>query len=171
MKYYIKSGSLYRIKDEQSMTRIVTVKDPAFTTKKCLEAENKEFYTDIRLHNTAGNLNDSEYVLYDKSKNCIAAAKPKFDPDIHDWSVTQVLHVNCASVDIKGIPYELHMLNSQNYRLTRHDSTIAVEIIQNGISGGWTVTIEKENEFEPVILLGVFFFCRYLEKENECVFI
>lgn len=171
MKYYIKSGSLYRKKDEQSMTRIVTVKDPVFTAKKCLEAENKEYYTDIRLPKTAGNLNDSEYVLCGKSRNCIASAKPKFDPDIHDWSVTQVLHVNCAAVEIKGIPYKLHMLNSQNYRLTRNDSTIAVEIIQDGISGGWTVNIENETEFEPVILSGIFFFCRYLEKENEYVFL
>ena len=57
------------------------------------------------------------------------------------------------------------MRNAQNFIVKDGDGNTVMEIIHNGYAGGWSV--DSNEKFSPAIILGIFIFTRYLDKENE----
>ncbi len=47
------------------------------------------------------------------------------------------------------------------------ESWVAARLVHNISGGGWNV--EADPVFSPFILMGLFIFCRYLDRENEFV--
>ncbi len=187
MIYYIKSGILYLQEAPDTLLRLAAIKAPAYTAQKCISTKGDDYFTDItsidagrvqsgRNYSFPGlehHLSGREYTLSDHQQHILASAVPVYNQEYgspaHSRPLSYAPRISRAAVDIGGSPFCLTMLNSQNYRLTDPAGHNTIEILHNGLGGGWNVTACPETDFPPIILLGLFIFCRYLEKENEFV--
>lgn len=167
MKYVLKSSVLYR-------------EDiPAARIGRRLGTAERDIYVPDGTHmmhtriadsaDSTGDVRSRRYILEDLRNHTEIEAVPGYaedeDPKVYGWPLSHIPRTDRADLKIMDQPYRLVMLNSQNYALYGEDGKAAVQIVHRGISGGWN--IEAGRQFSPVLLCGLFVFCRYIESENE----
>lgn len=173
MKYIIKSGSLYEVNQNHMGKKLVSLKSPFYTVKKTLlSSEGRPcLFTDIKQSDILKGNQKKTYMLLDENGHAVLTGFPGYAASSCLSGAAQSLshaprmdHIE-ITVEPDKTALTLAMLNSQNYRLTDSENRMAAEIFHNGIAGGWT--IETEKDFSPFILMGLYIFSRYLDKENE----
>lgn len=173
MKYLIQAGNLYEINQNQIGKKLVSLKSPFYTVKKTLlSSEGRPcFFTDMKQPGLPKSNLKKAYVLLDEKARAILTGFPGYAVSSDSSNTAQPLshvprmdHV-AIIVEPEKAALTLAMLNSQNYRLTDSKNQAAADIYHNGIAGGWT--IETGKDFSPFILMGLYIFSRYLDKENE----
>lgn len=172
MNYTMKSGILY---EEETSQALATIKSVLMGSTKKIYADNSEssLSTDIRGMDAgqehSGDVRFKEYVLTDQDQNILALAHPGYadgdDPTVTGWPICRMPRTDHAQILIGDREYLLTMHNSQNYSLKDMHGAEVLKIIHRGISGGWR--LEGNHDFTPVLLCGLFTFCRYIEQENE----
>lgn len=171
MKYRIKSGMLYQENTSQEPKILASVQGPFYSTRKTILAEDGEYTTGITTVRNAPAHQNQEYVLLNPAQTPAATARPRYaaaeNPESHGWPISHAPRIDHADVQIGSEHFCLLMLNSQNYTLVDQEEHAVLSYIHNEIGGGWTVHETARQSLTPALLFGIFFFCRYLEKENE----
>lgn len=176
MEYIMKSGALCSGLAGAPLARITSsLSGPQKTI--LLQGEAPALTADIRFtddaQNRRGDVRCSRYVLVDAQGQICASAQPGYaageDPDVAGWPLCRLPRVDHAQAVVLGERYTLTMHNSQNYSLKDADGREALRVMHRGLVGGWT--IEDARGFSPEILCGLFVFCRYIEQENEFMFV
>ena len=152
VSYQIFSGKLFQEQGETLSEKLVWIKSPSFKMQKTiLNADGNP----ILLSNVV--LDESKnkvYVLTDMQQRPIIRGTPQY---AHNSD-----HV---CFEYQKSKYQLQMRNAQNFIVKDGDGNTVMEIIHNGYAGGWSV--DSNEKFSPAIILGIFIFTRYLDKENE----
>lgn len=174
MKYILKSRILFLEEENKAIAKIkssfLDAKKTIYVTEDC-----KQYQTDIDVSNVPvdkkGDVRFRIYKLEDESGNMLLQAHPCYakddDPDVVGWSICRAQKVDHANVMVNGTNRMLIMYNSQNYSLQNQDGSIVLQVMHNGIAGGWTILTKEEFSIE--IICGLFIFCRYIEQENEFI--
>ena len=171
MQYTIKSGVLYN----ETQTALARIKSVLLGPQRKISSIPDEtlLTADIRYLDESkarsGDVRNREYILTDSKNRLLGFARPGYaegnDPDVVGWPICRMPRVDHAHVSVGETEYVLIMHNSQNYSLMDANDSEALRIMHKGIAGGWTV--ESSCGFAPVIICGIFAFCRYIEQENE----
>lgn len=175
MKYRIRAGRLFSVENGRAAVRLASIKSPFYPVKRTILSPDGQtvLYTDIQAGGRSGGISAHKYVITDPQKRVVLSGKPECaptsDPVSTDDSVPHVPRMDHVRLKMDQSVYNLRMLNSQNYCMADLEGRKIVEIIHDGIAGGWTV--EADDAIAPTILMGIFIFSRYLEKENEFVVI
>lgn len=167
VSYQIFSGKLFQEQGETLSEKLVWIKSPSFKMQKTiLNADGNP----ILLSNVV--LDESKnkvYVLTDMQQHSIIRGTPQYahnsDPKIHGWPVSHAPRYDHVCFQYQKSQYWLRMRNAQNFLVKDGDGNTVMEMIHNGYAGGWSV--DSSTEFSPAIILGIFIFTRYLDKENE----
>ena len=174
MTYIMRAGTLY-------FNDIVSarIKGTFIGSEKKIYSANDSIlmYTDIANlelpPNKAGNVRYRQYILFDGSGNKCAVANPDYaegdDPTVVGWPLCRMPRVDHAKVVFDKNEYLLVMQNNQNYLLSDKSGKSVMQIFHRGIVGGWN--IEAMDDFAPEIICGIFVFCKYIEQENEFLFV
>lgn len=168
MKYLIRAGKLFSIENGKASLSLASIQSPFYSVRRTiLSAEGQAaLFTDIRVHSRSGKKARNQYIITDLQRHVVLSGKPECSADDNPDHVPRTDRVQ---LEINQSICSLQMLNSQNYRLENAHGQKVVEIIHNGIDGGWTV--EADPSMSPELLLGIFIFSRYLDKENKFVVI
>lgn len=168
MKYRIRAGRLFSDENGQTAISLASIQSPFYSVRRTvLSPEGRAaFFTDIRAGGRGGGKTGHQYIITDSQRHVVLSGKPEYSADDDPDHIPQV---DCVQLKMNRSVYKLRMLNSQNYCLEDAHGQKAVEIIHDGISGGWTV--ETYASISPTLLLGIFIFSRYLDKENKFVVI
>lgn len=174
MKYVMKGRILSTYEENKALAQI---KSSFLDTKKTilLIESHAQYQTDIDVSNAPaekqGDVRFRIYELKDENGNVLMEAHPGYasddDPDVVGWSICRAQKVDHADVQIKGTDCMLIMHNSQNCSLQNSDGLPILQIMHNGISGGWTISATEQFQVQEVC--GLFIFCRYMEQENEFI--
>ncbi len=172
MFYILKSGFLY---EESTGAKVAQIKNNLCDSKKniFLLDESNMFQTDVIVKDDTdkkqGDVRTKSYLLNNMKNDILIKAEPQYaetdNPDLVGWPISHLPKVDHATVKIGNISYELVMHNSQNYALVDENKDIVMQIMHQGIMGGWK--LDSKEEFSPEMLCGLFVFCRYIEQENE----
>lgn len=166
MKYIIKAGILYQIDNGRPGAKLASIKSPFYPVKKTiLSPDGRErLYADIQSASRTGEIRESRYILKDQLDQVVITGIP---------GAASHMRVNAPRIDHIKInmdhkTYVLTMKNSQECLLVDDENNRkAAEILHSGIEGGWK--IEAEPIFSPYVLMGLYIFFRYLDKENEFI--
>lgn len=173
MKYRIRSGRLFLIENGRTTIELASVKSPFYSVRHTILSRDGRaaLYTDILAGGHGNGISGRRYVVTDPQNRIVLSGKTMYatddSPDYAEASMSHVPHVDRVRIEMNQSVYNLRMLNSQNYCLEDAEGRKAAEIIHDGIVGGWSV--EVSDAIAPTILMGIFIFSRYLEKENEFV--
>lgn len=176
MRYHIHFGSLFTSSNQQEENCLYYLKPPVYTQNKVIAAYEgtDEFSVEIEEAEAETPSQMHRYLLKDKKGNLLMEGCPGFGyggvPAPQTFSRTFPPHSRADHVTVtspSGISGILQMLNSQNFILTAQDGHKAAELIHNGAGGGWNVC--ADDTIAPVLIMGIFLFSRYLDKENEFV--
>lgn len=168
MKYLIQAGKLFAIENGKASLSLASIQSPFYSVRRAiLSAEGQVLlFTDIRADSRSGRKAGNQYIITDAQRNVVLSGKPECSADGDPGHIPRADRVQ---LEMNQSVCSLRMLNSQNYRLENAQGQKVVEIIHNGIGGGWTV--EADASVSPALLLGIFIFSRYLDKENKFVVI
>ncbi|QAT50968.1 hypothetical protein EQM14_14990 [Caproiciproducens sp. NJN-50] len=172
MKYRIRSGTLFSVEKGRAAVSLASIKGPFYSVRRAILSPDGRavLYTDIQAARSGG-ISAHKYVIMDPRKRVVFSGKPECaagdDPNSTGESVPRIPRMDRVRMRMGRSVYNLKMLNSQNYCMTDERGHKAAEIIHDGIGGGWTV--EADGAIAPAILMGIFIFSRYLEKETEFV--
>lgn len=174
MKYMMRGRMLSTYGDNKALAQIKSSFLDAKKTILLIE-NHSQYQTDIDVSNAPperqGDVRFRSYTLTDEDGNIILEAHPGYasedDPDVVGWSLCRAQRVDHADVQIKGADCLLIMHNSQNCSLQDSDGLPLLQIMHNGISGGWTISAREQFQVQEVC--GLFIFFRYIEQENELV--
>lgn len=167
VSYQIFSGKLFQKQGESFSEKLVSFKSPSFKLQKTiLTADGKpSLLSDVILDESKNKV----YVLMDMQQRPIIRGTPQYahnsDPKIHGWPISHAPRYDHVCFEYQKSKYQLQMRNAQNFIVKDGDGNTVMEIIHNGYAGGWSV--DSNEEFSPAIILGIFIFTRYLDKENE----
>ena len=172
MRYMMKSGILSNFDNEKKLAQI---KSEFWGAKKTITLSDSDslYQTNIDIMSAplerSGDVRYRVYILTNENDEVLLKGHPGYaledDPDVVGWPVYRAPKVDHADVLIDGFNYLLVMNNSQNYVLKNDSGASVLQIMHQGISGGWI--IETNETFDAPILCGLFIFCRYIEQENE----
>lgn len=167
VSYQIFSGKLFREQGESLSEKLVSIKSPSFKLQKTiLSADGKSLLiSDVVLDESK----NKTYVLMDMQRCPIIRGTPQYahssDPKIHGWPISHAPRYDHVCFQYQKLDYQLRMQNAQNFIIKDSGGNTAMEIIHNGYAGGWSV--HSMVDFSPALILGIFIFTRYLDKENE----
>lgn len=165
MKYIIQAGSLYQTDNGRPGVKLAYLESPYYPVRKTILSPDGrvKLYADIQTSGSSGKIRERCYTLKDPLDQVILSGTP--GPAGHiTFNAPRIDHVK---IDMDHKAYVLTMKNSQEYRLVDEDDRKAAQILHNGTEGGWK--IETEPLFSPYALMGLYIFCRYLDKENEFI--
>lgn len=167
MNYYIHFGKLYLRKKNQQEICLCYIKGPFYSTNKTIisSKDNSILKAEIEQKQKDGKLDSRKYLLKDEADHIIAEGHPEYAEGADPWPVSHAPRVNRLHINMQDSTYELKMLNSQNFVMKDQKDCSVMEIIHNDIGGGWNTVIYKD--FDSCIVMGMFVFCRFLDKENE----
>jgi hypothetical protein len=167
MKYHIRAGRLFPAENGQTVISLASIQNPFYSVRRTiLSPEGRAaLFTDIRADGRGGKAGH-QYIITDPQRRVVLSGKPECSADDDPDHIPRADRVQ---LKMNQSVYKLRMLNSQNYCLEDAYGQKAVEIIHDGIGGGWTV--ETYASISPTLLLGIFIFSRYLDKENKFVVI
>ncbi len=165
MKYIVQAGSLYQIDNGRPGTKLACIKSPYYPVQKTILSPDGrvKLYADIQASGSSGKIRERCYTLKDPLNQVILRGTPGSASHI-TINTPRIDHVK---IDTKHKAYVLTMKSSQECRLVDEDNWKVAEILHNGTEGGWK--IEAEPLFTPYVLMGLYIFCRYLDKENEFI--
>lgn len=173
MKYRIRSGTLFSVENGRAAVGLASIRSPFRSARRTILSPDGRavLYADIKAAGRSGGMTAHKYVITDPRKRVVLSGKPEcaaeYGPDSAEEPVSRVPRTDRVRIRMDRSVYNLKMLNSQNYCMTDERGHRAAEIIHDGIAGGWTV--EADDAIDPAILMGIFIFSRYLEKETEFV--
>lgn len=167
MEYLMAAGSLYEESGGHMLARIRGFLSG--TERRIVSPEGKlVLRTEVR-DGAADGAGGREYVMQDENGVDCAVALPDYadgeDPAQAGWPVCRMPRVDRAQVRIGADRYRLVMDSSRSYTLWDQTGHSLVHIVHRGVAGGWN--IQDEGRFRPELIVGIFVFCRYIEKENE----
>lgn len=169
MKYHIHFGKLYPIHKNETGDCLCYVKWPYYTQNKqvCSSDGAEEIFVQIEEADNGILLPGHKYVLTGTNHKILAEGQPEYaeGADLHPLS--HAPRADRVSIDLPDGGFLLKMLNSQNFTLTAPDGHTAMELIHNGSGGGWNIS--ADDTFDAMLIMGIFLFSRYLDKENEFV--
>jgi hypothetical protein len=165
MKYLIKAGKLYQIDNERPSAKLACLKMPYYPTKKTILSPDGriKLYADIKTCECDGQSRQQVYILSDPLNQTILSGSPalsKNSPLPNGFPVNQIRFTMEHKI------YDLLMKSSEEYCIMDENSWVTARLLHS-IKGGWFV--EADLLFSPFILMGLFIFCRYLDKENEFI--
>lgn len=170
MNYYIHFGKLYAVDHAQPGPCLCHLKAPFYSlTKEIVSPDGKPILkSEIVQENKSGKTDSRRYLLKDDRDEIIAKGSLQFADLADPWPISHAPRIDRVSISLLGQNYLLKMLNSQNFILSDQKSdNKKMEIIHDGINGGWNIS--AASDFAAYIVMGIFLFCRYLDKENEFV--
>ncbi|MFU0831420.1 MAG: hypothetical protein ACFWUC_00535 [Oscillospiraceae bacterium] len=174
MKYQIRAGSLYAVIDGRTAGKLAFVQSPFYTEKQTILSPDGsgKLIAQVRTDGRPGT-QGKEYVITDAQEQIVVIGKPmcseEENSDVDSEIMFPMSRMDTVRLEMNHTVFNLRMRNSQNYCLEDEKGQKKLEMIHNGITGGWTV--ETEDAIDPLILMGIFLFSRYLDKENQYVVI
>jgi hypothetical protein len=174
MKYQIRAGSLYAIVNGRTAEKLAFIQSPFYTEKQTILSPDGsvKLIAQVRTDGKPG-IQGKEYVIIDEQEQTIVTGKPECSNEenagVDSEIISSMSRMDTVRLEMDHSVYYLRMRNSQNYCLEDTSGQKKLEIIHNGIAGGWTV--ETEDAIEPLMVMAIFLFSRYLDKENEYVVI
>lgn len=172
MEYLLKSGVLT---EKDSGTVLAKLKHPALgEERRVLTPEGTPLlrFTVCTLNRSSLSPNDVrrlEYRLLEEDGSLLASARPGYagqeDPAAAGWPICRAARVDHAQITHHGTTYRLLMQDSSHYALYSEAGLPLLQIDHLGIMGGWQ--LRAAALFPPRFLLGIFLFCRCLDRENE----
>ena len=160
MKYLIKAGSLYQIDNGRPGTKLACLKSPYYPVKKTILSPDGRIrlFAEIR---PSGN-REQMYILSDSLNQIILSGSPGYSKNL---TISSEPHLNQIKITLEHRIYNLFMKNTQECLMMDENSWVSAKLTHRGTGGGWL--LEADPVFSPYILMGLFIFCRYLDKENE----
>lgn len=170
MEYTMRAGVLYL--GERAVARIKSALSSP-RREVCSADGSLLLRAEVRVQpsreRTAGDVRLRRYVLTDGAGEELAVARPDYArgeaPEVAGWPLCRVPRVDRARVQIGAREYQLYMESGQSYVLRDGAGRDAVQVLHQGLIGGWSVRAEEK--LSPGLICGVFIFCRYIEQENE----
>ena len=166
MKYLIKAGKLYQIDNGRPGAKLASLKTPYYPIKKIILSPDGriKLYADIK-NCPGGEINGKRiYVLSDPLNQTILSGIPIYSDNL---SLLSGMSVNQIRLTMEHRLYDLFMRSTREFCIMDDNSWVAVRLEHCTEGGGWYV--EADPVFSPFILMGLFIFCRYLDKENEFI--
>lgn len=174
MRYMMKAGILTV---QESGKKLAQMKSAFLGANKTISLSDggAQFQTDIHIMDAppkkSRDVRCRIYTLRNDRGKVLMEAHPGYakddDPDAVGWPICWAPKVDHADLLIDGTAYLLVMHNTQNYSLKDQSGASVLQIMHQGISGGWI--IETSEPFGAQVLCGLFLFCRYIEQENEFI--
>ena len=176
MEYHMRAGVLYNGTGDRSLASIRTVFHSQ--EKKIFGPDGKLLArTTIRqrlgLSGAENGVEKREYVLYGQQEEECAVAHPAYcdqdAPERTGWPVCHTPLADHAQLLLKGQKGLLKMCDGAHYTLCGADGRLLLQLTHRGMLGGWD--LRGPEGFSAEFLCGLFVFCRYLEKENEMLYV
>lgn len=186
MKYHIHFGRLFPADQNTSKDCLCYIKQPVYSQNKqiCSFDDTREVSVEIeevRDNTETGDTTCTDrstgitintpskkhrYMIKDPAGKLLAEGSPGYTPaaDLPFSRGTRADHID---ITLPDMTCRLQMQNSQNFILTLPDGHKMMELIHNGVSGGWNIC--ADDSLDTMLVMGIFLFSRYLEKENEFV--
>lgn len=171
MKYLMKSGVLY---NDESGSPLLIIKGDMLGPNKKIYLNNGKLVliSNIRIADPFGASNGEyanvEYRLTTDNGTVIAKGFPKYADEMTiSWPFHRISRINRVKIVMNQCEYDLYMHNNQSYSLLSISNQELVKIMHNGIEGGWRIHDTKG--FPSEIIVGLYIFCRYIERENEFI--
>ncbi len=167
MYYRIQDGVLRKDDMTSSGEILASIQLPAFYTRKTI----------LNSHRQPQLIANMESIPDSSSKKCRL-----LEPDGHPilTGITQctdnpsapsenlqIFCWNLITFQYQRQQLKLFMADSQNFFVEDPNGHTILTFTHRGIPGGWLVNAEVC--FDPFIILGLFLFTRYLDKENEFI--
>lgn len=166
MKYLIKSGNLYQIDNGRPSSKLACLKTPFYPVKKTILSPDGEvrLIADVQRAGNTGKSRDCIYTLMDPLNQVVLTGHPIFNEHHVEFNAPRINHIKLY---MNHKIYELSMKNNLECNLVDQRNWSVAKLVHNEKSGGWL--LEADPVFSPYILMGLFLFCRYLDKENEFI--
>ena len=150
--------------NERPSTKLACLKMPYYPTRKTILSPDGriKLYADIKTCEGGEHSRQQIYVLSDALNQTILSGSLVYPENLsllNDRPVNQIMFTMDHKI------YHLFMRSSQEYCIMDEDSWVAARLSHSIKGGGWYV--EADPVFSPFILMGLFIFCRYLDRENE----
>ncbi len=170
MKYYIRSGKLYAAGASDPAPCLCSIVSPfCASVKSVADREGRLLLkTSVSQEKAETYPQAKTYLMESPSGEVLARGKLLYADGENPQCLGRLPRVDRVTLRAGGRPYTLRMRNSQYYVLSSEESR-AMEIVHNQSAGGWNV--ETTEEFPPGMVMGLFIFSRYLDKENEFVIV
>lgn len=174
MKYTLRAGRLSEKDSGHTLARLRgTI--PGQSRQVSGEDGGLLLRTEVRLLESSGlrpcDVRLREYVMLTVDGETLAIARPGYsehdDPDVCGWPANHMPRVDHAALYFGGRGHMLVMRSAMRYELLSQGGALEVSIDHRGLAGGWD--IEADDGISAAFLLGLFSFCRYMERENGSV--
>ena len=164
MKYLIKTGKLYQIDNGRPGAKLACLKPPYYPVRKTILSPDGsiKLYADIKTCKGSEPNRDQLYILSDSLNQTILSGSPVYTKKL---LLLDGIAANQIKLTMDHKPYNIYMKSCQEYCIMDENSWVAARLEHNPKGGGWLV--ESYPVFNPFILMGIFIFCRYLDKNNE----
>ncbi len=174
MKYTLRAGQLSESDSGLPLARLRGFL-PGQSKQICAEGGQTLLKTEVRLLDVPGlrpgDVRAREYVMLTDSGETVATARPCYSgdelPEEKGWPANRLPKVDHAALYFGGGGHRLVMHSSLCYELLSADGSRELSINHRGLKGGWE--IEAGSEVSAAFVLGLFIFCRYMERENGSV--
>ncbi len=169
MKYYIHYGKLFPANQDEAKDCLCYIKPPVYSQNKqlCSADGTARASVEITENGTDPQRPIHRYVMKDSTGKILAEGQPGYsgNADLHPFS--RGPRADHVAIRLPDAACRLQMQNSQNFILTTEDGRVSMELIHNGVNGGWNVS--ADDSLDALLVMGIFLFSRYLDKENEFV--
>lgn len=169
MKYSMKSNVLF---DEKNNKIAYISSSMSYLKSKIRSADGEIISAEFRM-NSSYDARDHEYVVFDRASNVLAAAKPRYsdsdDPLLHGWPLNRAPLVDCLNITVNGENFELTRIGYPKYEIKDGSGKLVLGLGYSPLMKTWRVN--GDNCFSPLLICGMICFCKYLEFENEAVFL
>lgn len=178
MRYHIHYGRLFPACQDGKEECLCYIKQPVYLQNKqiCSADGKRELSIEIEETGNDARLPRHKFLMKDQDGTLLAEGQPGCASGSNLPPVPRGLRMDHVAITMFHVPqtsppasYILQMQNSQNFLLTLPDGQTVMELIHNGVSGGWNVS--TNDSFDAMLVMGIFLFCRYLDKENEFVIV
>ena len=165
----MKSNFLY---DEKN-NRLAYIHTSASYLKNKIRSEDGEIISAEFRMNSSYDARDHEYVITDRASKVLAAAKPQYsgsdDPMLHGWPLNRAPLVDGLNITVQGNDFELTRIGYPKYEIKDASGKFVLGLGYSPLMKTWSVS--GTNCFSPLLICGIICFCKYLEFENEAVFL
>ena len=169
MKYSMKSNVLF---DEKN-NRIAYIHASASYLKSKIRSIDGEIISAEFRMNSSYDARDHEYVVFDRASNVLAAARSQYsdsdDPLIHGWPLNRAPLVDSLNITVNGKDFELARIGYPKYEIKDESGKLVLGLGYSPLMKTWSVN--GTNCFSPLLICGMICFYKYLEFENEAVFL
>lgn len=168
MNYLIKSGNLYQIDNGRPGSKLACLKTPFYSVKKTILSPDGEvrLIADVQHSENTGKIPKCTYTLMDPLNQVVLTGYPTYNKNYIALNAPRINHIKLF---MNHKIYELSMKDNLECNLVDQSNYNIANLVHNKKGGGWL--LKADPVFSPYILMGLFLFCRYLDKENEFIMI